>query len=310
MTGWRLVGDVGGSNVRFAQAADGALARRRSYAVSDHASFYDALRRYRDETGGGEGCHSCGIGVAGPVDDGRVKLTNAPWVIEAGEVAALLGAPCELVNDLQAVALALPFLGGEDLSPIGGAPRVPAPGRTMLAVNIGTGFGAAAAIPFRGGWVACASEPGHMTLGAADAGELALIEGFESVEHLLSGRGVVELYARLARRRGGAAEMAQSAAIFAGASADQAAAETTRHVSALLGRIAGDLVLAAGAWGGVYLCGSVAQGWAAAADPAPFRAAFERKGAMSARMRGVYSGLILREDVALFGLTHLPIAAD
>jgi glucokinase len=311
VSGWRLVGDVGGSNARFARAFDNVLSERRTYAVADHPSFYQALGRYLDEIGGPAECHSAAIGVAGPVDGGRVKLTNAAWTIDAKEIAPLLGgAPTEVVNDLQAVALALPFLREQDLAPFGTAIRQSGTKRTMLALNVGTGFGAAAIIPSREGWVACGSEPGHMTLGAADADELGLLERDGSVEDLLSGRGVLALYRRIAGRQGAEPQPDQcGSGIFARAGTDPIAAETLRRFTRLLGRVAGDLVLASGAWGGVYLCGSVAQGWAAVGDLNEFRDWFERKTVMTDRMRGVFSGVIKPDDVSLTGLTHLPIVS-
>lgn len=313
MSGWRLVGDVGGSNARFARASGNALSGRRHYAVADHATFYDALARYLGEMGGPAGCDSAAIGVAGPVDGGRVKLTNAPWTIDAKEIAPMLGGvPTEVVNDLQAVALALPFLEEQDLLPLGNAVRSGGARRTMHALNVGTGFGAAAVIPARLGWVTCGSEPGHMTLGAVDADELGLIEegGRGSVEDLLSGRGVHTLYGRIASRRGAEARPDSCGSeIFARAHADPIAAETLQCFTRLLGRVAGDLVLASGAWGGVYLCGSVAQGWAAVADIDEFRSYFERKSVMSERMRGVFSGVIKPDDTPLVGLTYLPIGS-
>jgi glucokinase len=309
MIGWRLVSDVGGSNARFARAYGNTLSDRRSYAVADHPSFYAALQRYLDEMGGAEGCDSAAIGVAGPVDGGHVKLTNAPWVIDARQTAPLLGgAPTEIVNDLQAVALALPFLAEQDLQPFGTATRASAARRAMLALNVGTGFGAAAVIPQRDGWVTCGSEPGHMILGAVNSEELGLIEDGGSVEDLLSGRGVQALYRRVAAEQGAAAQSDLGGAdIFARAHADPLAAQTTRHFSRLLGRVAGDLVLATGAWGGVYLCGSVAQGWAGVGDMADFRASFERKSVMSERMRGVFTGVIKPDDIPLVGLTYLTV---
>ncbi len=310
MSGWRLVGDVGGTNARFARAAGGAIGERRVYAVPEYVSFYDALRRYLSETGGIEGCESGAIGVAGPVDAGYVKLTNAPWIIDAKETGRLLGGvPAKLVNDLQAVAAGLPHLADKDLTHLGAA-RPQGAHRPMLALNVGTGFGAASAIPAMGSWISCGCEPGHMALGAVDADELSVVEGFPSVEHLLSGRGVQALYGRLAARSGAQMNGARSGAeIFASAGSDPVAAETVHYFSRLLGRVAGDLALATGAWGGVYLCGSVVQGWEAVADIGEFRSSFEAKSVMTDRMRSVYTGVIEMDDISLFGLTHLDVDA-
>jgi len=307
VSAWRLVGDVGGSNARFARASGGVLHDRRTFHVCDYPSFYDALARYLAETGGADGCDSAAIGFAGPIDSGKVKLTNAPWTIDAKETASQLGgARTALVNDLQAVALALPHLAEHDLTPLGAAIRTTDHRRTMLALNVGTGFGATPLVPAQGGWVTGGCEPGHMAIGAIDAEQLAIIEGVPTVEDLLSGRGVKALYARVAKRHGAAARTDWSGAdIFKNAGADTLAAETVGHFTRLLGRIAGDLALASGAWGGVYLCGSVVDGWAEVGDIAEFRAVFESKGVMTERMRGVYSGIIIPDEVPLIGLMHL-----
>lgn len=307
MSAWRLVCDVGGSNVRFARCpGKHVLSDRRGYHVGDFPSFYEALQTYLDETGGAADCSGAAIGVAGPIDAGAVKLTNADWRIEAARVEAMLGgAPTLLVNDLEAVALALPHLCADDLSPLGTAERATAGRLTMLALNVGTGFGAATVIPMGDGWISHPGEPGHMALGALDGDELERMGDARTVEDILSGRGVPLLFQTIARQSG-RAEMADlnSAEIFANAGQDELAAETLRAFSRFLGRIAGDLVLAGAAWGGVYLCGSVAIGWAEAGGGQYFRGSFEAKGPMTERMRQVYSGIIARDDVGLLGLTH------
>jgi glucokinase len=310
MRPWRLVSDVGGSNVRFARAhQQHALGERRSYPLRTYASFYDALSAFLDETKGAEGCASAAIGVAGPIEGDIVKVTNAPWTIAAGEVAELLGgAPTRLVNDLQAVALALPHLADNETAPIGAARRGESLRQTMIAVNVGTGFGGATAMPAGAGWITNPGEPGHMTLGALDTGQLELLRDAGTVEEMLSGRGVTRLYRCLAERMGTDIDPSLDAAqIFALAKDDATASETLRIFSILLGRVSGDLALAAAAWGGVYLCGSVVNGWAAAGGTERFRPAFEAKGPMRGFMEKVYTGILTRDDTALLGLTHLPI---
>jgi glucokinase len=310
MRPWRLVADVGGSNVRFARAhQQHALGERRSYPLARHSSFDDALAAFLDETKGPEGCNSAAIGVAGPVDGDSVKVTNAPWTISAGEVAELLGgAPTRLINDLQAVALALPHLGDNEIVSIGAARRSDRLRQTMIAVNVGTGFGGAAAIPAGVGWITNPGEPGHMTLGALDTGQLELLRDAGSVEEVLSGRGVARLYRCLAERLGATVDGSLDAGqIFSLAESDTTASETLRIFSILLGRVSGDLALAAAAWGGVYLCGSVVNGWAAAGGAERFRPPFEAKGPMRGLMEKIYTGILTRDDTALLGLTHLPI---
>lgn len=310
MTARRIVADVGGSNVRFAlNPAYGRLDELRSYRVHDYTTFYDALDVYLGDTGGIQGCNSVIVGVAGPIDGNCVDVTNSPWFIETERIEAMFGpgAKAGLVNDLEAVALALPYLGGDDLRPIGSAPRDPAQRKTMVAVNVGTGFGGAAAIHTPHGWIANPGEPGHMTLGARSEEELALFAGEDTVEDYLSGRGLPGFYTRLCRRLGQPdPDHVACADIFAQAACDPAARQLVDLFSVILGRVAGDFALSAAAWGGAYLCGSVVNGWLAAGGGEGFRKSFETKGAMTGRMAGVYSGVITRTDTPLFGVSHLP----
>ena len=125
-----------------------------------------------------------------------------------------------------------------------------------------------------------------------------------SVEDVLSGSGLVQAYERLS---GGRAQNASD--VFAEAAREEGAAyEAVALFTDILGRVAGDLALATCAWGGVYLCGSVATAWAGVADIARFRGEFTRKGPMQARMRKVPTGVIRRDIAALYGLAMMPIS--
>lgn len=303
--GVRLVADIGGTNVRFAMARPhGEPEVLRAYRVAEHATFEDALDRYLSEAGHLRPA-AAAIGAAGPVDDGSVTLTNAPWTLgEAALSRRLAGVPVRIVNDLEAVAHALPHLAAGDLGRIGGV-AAPDKRRPMIAVNVGTGFGAASIAPGGRGWMVRASEAGHMSLAPADAAEARALAGVETVEDVLSGRGLEALYRRTA---GDGPAVARAEEIVAAAAAGDAVARRALALAGgLLGRIAGDLVLATGAWGGCFLCGSVAAGLATTGDPASLRAAFEHKGPMSDRMAHVYTGLVTRPDAALLGLARMAL---
>jgi glucokinase len=178
--------------------------------------------------------------------------------------------------------------------------------------TVGTGFGAATAVRLadRGSdarWAIAAGEAGHMTLAAVTPEEAATLAFAHSVEDVLSGAGVARLYEAVA----GAPSAGHTAnEVFAAAASNPFAAITVQILSRLLGRIAGDLVLAAGAWDGAYLCGTVAQAWAGVGDVAAFRAEFERKGPMSARMAQVPVHVITAPEPALLGLSHANAESD
>jgi glucokinase len=304
MSARRLVADAGGTNVRFAIAdPDGRLERVKIFQTTDFPTFLDAFDAYRSDAGGLNEIAAGAIAAAGPVDGDAVKLTNNEWIVDRVKLSALMGGvPVALVNDLEAVAAALPHLTADDLTTLGTVAPVRPERRTMLAVNVGTGFGAASAIWRDGRWYTCPSESGHMTLGPVD--DIAALPADTSVEDVLSGAGLARLHQRLA----GDQKSQQASDVFALAGGDATAARTVDLFTAILGRVAGDLTLATCAWGGVYLCGSVATAWAGVADIGRFRAEFTRKGPMRTRMQNVPTAVIRRDIAALYGLAMMPIS--
>lgn len=305
-----LVGDVGGTNARFALSdGQGILREIRTIRAQEHDTFSDALAAYQNEVGGDRSIAlaAARIAGAGPVESKGIELTNSPWRILSDEVSnAIGGGPVLLFNDLEAVALALPHLEAGDYSPLG-PPVCNALSGPLLALNVGTGFGAAAA--FRSGsfWRAAGGEPGHMTFAARTSAEIAMLSGLESIEDVLSGSGLVRVYDAFRAGQGLASEEGpfSSADILARTGEDLVAQQTERFFSDLLARVAGDLVLALGAWGGVFFCGSVAGAWAQQTDTARFRKIFAAKGKMSERMLRVATHSILAAQPALYGLTFV-----
>jgi glucokinase len=311
MTQRRLVADVGGTRSRFALSdGPGRLSDVRIYETAARPSFAGTMAGYISDIGAdpsGAWCSDIQVAAAGPVDGGIVHLTNSTWTISAPEISGAFGGiAAHVVNDLEAVGLLLPHLTPADTTPIGSAVRAGLLGN-RIAINVGTGFGAATAVRASGKagstrWTIAAGEAGHMTLGPVSPEEAAALAFAQSVEDVLSGAGVARLYDSLA----GTTETNRTAnAVFASVASDPIAGITVELFSRLLGRIAGDLVLATAAWDGVYLCGSVAQGWAGVGDTAAFRAEFERKGAMKARMARVPVQLIGTPEPALLGLSYV-----
>jgi glucokinase len=310
MTRRRLVADVGGTRSRFGVSdGPGRLSDIRIYETAARPSFAGAMADYLSDIGADPidaWCRDVHVAAAGPVDAGIVELTNSAWRISADELSgALGGVPVRLVNALEAVGLLLPHLASRDTQRIGSANSSRLVGN-RIAVNVGTGFGAATAVRAPDGsrgmrWAIAAGEAGHMTLAPVTPEEVAALAFATSVEDVLSGAGVARLYESLS----GTPEGYRTAnAVFAGVASDPIAAIAVQILSRLLGRIAGDLVLATAAWDGVYLCGTVAQTWAGVGDPATFRAEFERKGPMSTRMAQVPAYVITAPEPALLGLSH------
>ncbi|HEX2720042.1 MAG TPA: glucokinase, partial [Candidatus Deferrimicrobium sp.] len=111
-----LAGDVGGTKTSLAlyrREARGLLRNRMAtYRSREHASLDPILRDFL--SGGAPVEHAC-IGVAGPVEDGRCRLTNLDWEVDVASLRRTLGVrEAYLVNDLQATASSLPFLQESD----------------------------------------------------------------------------------------------------------------------------------------------------------------------------------------------------
>ncbi len=203
MTRRRLVADVGGTRSRFGVSdGPGHLSDVRIYETAARPSFAGTMAAYLSDIGAeptAAWCRDVHIAAAGPVDAGIVHLTNSTWRIAADEISATFGGiPVHLVNDLEAVGLLLPHLTPADTQPIGTATSSRLVGN-RIAVNIGTGFGAATAVRGHdrsGGarWTIAAGEAGHMTLGPVTPEEAAALAFVQSVEDVLSGAGVAQLY--------------------------------------------------------------------------------------------------------------------
>ncbi len=302
--GWRLVSDVGGTNVRFARSEDGRqLTALKSYSVSVFPDFLTALEKYFDETGGKKGCDGAAIGAAGPIAGGSVTLTNAAWTISEGEVSAKLGAPCTIINDVQAVAFALPYLSGSDFTVLGPVAPVLSKATRLFVANLGTGFGAATLIRTPREWICCPSEAGHMTLVFPQWRDERLGLKFKSVEQILCGPGLSKLRAAIANEE----PSLSSAEVLASAGSDPHSSDALGLFTQIAGNVLGNLALAVAAWDGVFLCGSVARGFAAVADLALLRQALEDKGPMKEWMKRVPIALITKEDTALAGLASMPL---
>lgn len=312
---WRLIADVGGTNVRFARSrADGLIRDSRSWPAQSFDSFASALDAYLATLDEGASFHAAAIAAAGPVDGDAIELTNNDWRIEAGVVSAQLGdnVTVRLLNDLEAVAFALPYLAGDQLEWITRGAQLSPRCNRMLAVNVGTGFGSAALQKDRDEWISCPAESGHMRLVMQTADELALIAGLgladPTVEDVLSGHGIQQLWKACVRSATAReSEKATTDGVFEFGNDDPASRATTRHFSRFLARAASDLVLASAAWDGLYLCGSVANAWSEHADFNEFLRIFRGQSKMRDRLGQTPVAMIRHDTPAFVGLANVAI---
>ncbi len=306
-----LVVDVGGTNARFAVCQPGARPENViTYHCDDHASLEAAMRTALATLKATP--RRAAVAAAGPVDDGRVRMTNHPWQFSADELAAAIGFEhCVVLNDFAAIAHSLPCLTPGDLRPIGGGaaePRAP-----MAVLGPGTGLGVAALLPTDGGWQAVASEAGHTAFAPHDADEAALLaevwrrQDMVEVEQLLAGPGLLMLHAAMTAIAGNEIVVADPAEITAVAAVDptSAAARTVTAFSRMLGGFAGDMALSFTARGGVFIGGGIVPHLGDLFDANGFRQRFEAKGRFHDYVAAVPTNIITEPNPALIGLSAL-----
>jgi glucokinase len=304
-----LIGDIGGTNARFALIADRDAAPEVFHPVAT-ADFPDIESAVR------EGVFAYSelrpktalIDLAGPIVGDAVDLTNAHWVVRPKDMIERLGLEdVVLLNDFEALALSLTSLDDDARVAIGEASE----GRgAKVVVGPGTGLGVGALVDAGGIWVPVPGEGGHVALGPAEADEFPLWANIEpehgriSAEALLCGRGLVRLYRAVAKTDarqatlGGPAEITKAGL----AGSDPAAARTLALYCRLLGRLAGDMALTFMARGGVYIGGGISPRILPVLLEGEFRRAFEAKAPHEALMAEIPTWVIVAENPALQGL--------
>lgn len=305
-----LVGDVGGTNARLALVdSQGHIRNPRTFPCKDYASLGDIIAEYIETTAGKKRPPRAVLAVAGPVVDGEIEFTNLDWVVSEGDLLAHFEFEAiELVNDFAAQALACPLLEGPDLRVLG--PALPRGSRVcpMLALGAGTGFGVAGLARSERGDVPISTEGGHAGFAPADEVEVEVLRrlaakyGRVSIERILSGQGLYDLYTILAELQGQPPVLPDEVAVTTeGMAGDPLAAATLDRFARILGSVAGDLALTFGARGGVFVSGGIAPRIADKLATGDFRRRFEDKGRLSDYVRDIPTYLVLHPYPAIVG---------
>ncbi|HUH49968.1 MAG TPA: glucokinase, partial [Mycoplana sp.] len=244
-----LIGDIGGTNARFALLID-AFAAPREFPVIQTAQFDtidDALQRCILDTTSIQP-RSAILALAGPIQGDEVPLTNCDWVVRPRDMIADLGfEDVLLVNDFEAQALAVASLSDSDREQIGGGKENYAASRAVLGP--GTGLGVAGLVHAQRTWIPVPGEGGHVDMGPRTERDFQIwpflepIEGRMSAEQLLCGRGIMNIYHAINAADGRETPLETPAAVTSAALAgsDDAAVETVSLFSTYLGRVAGDM---------------------------------------------------------------------
>ena len=312
-----LIGDVGGTNARFALARrqDGRLLIDHpvSFRAADYPTGEAALEAYLGQLGLTEPPAFAVIAAAGPIEGGSVVFTNnTAWRFSEPALARAGGfARVRLINDFTAQALAIEHLQDGDLRRIG--PPGDRPGRGTAAIlGPGTGFGVGARVDDGHARAILTSEGGHCGFAPGDPEEIEIVRCLTelhcrvSVERILSGPGLLSLYQILAGMRGEAAVCDSPDQVTRGALAGEPLCRLALdRFCAILGSVAGDFALAYGAKAGVYVSGGIAPDIVDVLAASDFRHRFEAKGRMSDYLKPIATFVVMQPHTALIGAASL-----
>lgn len=311
----RLVAvDVGGTHARFARAeigGDGAitLGEPTTLNARDYASFQTAWEEFVRQQQGPMP-DAVALAVAGPVGGDVIRFSNNPWVIRPAMIPEKLGtARWTVINDFGAVGHAVARSAREHFVHLAG-PDVDLPCEGIISV-VGPGTGLGVASVWRGGgadYRVQATEGGHIDFAPLDSIEDAVLARLRqryrrvSVERVVSGPGIVDIYETLAEIEGRAIQLVDDRTIWQNGTSgeDSLAAAAIDRFCLSLGAIAGDIALAQGA-AGVVIAGGLGLRIRDTLLKSGFASRFRAKGRFEGLMAAMPVKLITHPQPGLFG---------
>lgn len=311
-----LIGDIGGTNARFALAEPDApgFSRELTLQCADFDSADDAINDYLGEVGAPAPQAIC-LAAAGPIVDDRVRFTNNPWTIAVQDLQASFDTPrVRLLNDFEAIAYSVPFLGANDTIPIGLPDPQPLAGEryTVAVIGPGTGLGAVGLKKIGEQLIPIVGEMSHGGFAPESQVQINILtelrERFERVssERLVSGQGIENLYWALCRIHNEKRRALSAAEIFSAGidGSDARASEAVEVFFEILGQVAGDLALTLGASDGVFIAGGIAKRYPDKLASSRFRSGFEHKGRHRSIMERIPTQLITLAQPGLLGSAY------
>lgn len=322
-----LAGDIGGTKTHLAIFSPDKGEREplieHIYPSAQYANLETIVQAFLGEVD--QTITRAVFGVAGPVVNHEATITNLPWVIRTARLQDILQIKeVTLLNDLQAIAYAVPFLQENDLCTLNDGdlqPRQP-----IAVIAPGTGLGEAYLTWQAGGYVAHASEGGHADFAATNELEMSLLRymlrvyDHVSYEKVCSGLGIRNLYSFL-KNTGYAPEppwLAKeliesndptppivSAALNHEQQPCELAVAALRLFVSILGAEAGNLALKLMSTGGVYLGGGIPRRILPWLEHKYFMQAFLHKGRFSSTLIRFPVHVILNNNAALLGCACL-----
>lgn len=320
-----LAGDIGGTKTHLGLFAAGPSGRPVAVRSSTYPTLafdnLEAMVRHFIAEAGAVPPAAAAFGVAGPVRGRRAELTNVPWVVDAEALeSSFRFHSLTLLNDLQAMAYAVPVLEPSELRTIQEGRAARGGNRALIAA--GTGLGEALLHEVDGRLVPSPTEGGHTDFAPRTELEIGLLRmliernGRAEYEDVLSGPGLVNIYRFLHDSPCPAAPAPGQSAVPASITrtalerACERCVETLDTFVSVYGAEAGNLALRCMATGGVYIGGGIAPKILDALVSGRFIAAFRDKGPMAPILDEIPVRVIMNQQVGLLGAAVAAVLAE
>ena len=306
-----LIGDIGGTNARFALTNHDmeGYHEERILKCADYESSESAISAFLEMAKAPAPTVIC-LAAAGPAKEGEVDLTNNHWLLRESSLKKKFDVThARLLNDFEAIAYSLPTLTASDLITVGlkSAHDLSSPNFNVGAIGPGTGLGAAGLIRRDGYTMPIITEAGHVGFAPETALQTAVWEvlrhrfGRVSDERLISGKGVENIYFALAEIYDEPSVHLEAAEIFEQMNDNAIATESINLFFEILGQVAGNFALAHGAYDGIYIAGGIVQRYPLLLHQSSFRASFENKGRHRHIMEQIPTLLVQHPQLGLLG---------
>ncbi|MCP5243705.1 MAG: glucokinase [Burkholderiales bacterium] len=320
-----IYGDIGGTKtlLQMAECVDATVHEHgvRRYHSSDYLSFSDMLRDFLNETSVAKtgSLEAACFAVAGPVVAQSAQLTNLPWQLDAVQIAQVFSIPrVKLLNDFEAAAMGVDSLASDDLVVLQSGRAQPQATRVILGA--GTGMGVAWLVWHEKGYQPLSTEAGHIDFAPTNALQMRLLEKMQnkfhrvSVERLLSGAGLTQIFSFLLEHQRDCADCSQfqldkdSGAVITALAAEQkhpVAIRSLELFAEMYGTYAGNLALAGLCKNGVYIAGGIAPKIIDTLQAGGFMRAFCDKGRFSDLMKTIPVRVVTNPDIGLLGAKNV-----
>src|SRR5690348_5734631 len=201
-----LIGDIGGTNARFAltylSAPEAQILDEHTFGDDRFATLREAAQEYLRQTGAKPKCAT--LAVAAPITGDQITFANRAWSFKRSELQRALSLEqLELINDFGAIGWAAPRLDASLRVPMAGEVSEELQGPVTL-IGPGTGLGVGLLVgPQEAGWRVVETEGGHATFAATDDEERGIVRWIAARhlrvynELLLSGQGLSRIDAAL-----------------------------------------------------------------------------------------------------------------